>query len=573
MRREKLKRIIKTTLFMLAISLIPIGGKITDADSKLGLENEFLSVTNGHDREKIIVENGISLKFGEILDLSKYSDFKMSNEHTVTINNGIVTPKNEGTVYLSQKKGDKLHVIEVYVSNDKGKVNSKSSEVDRNYYKVFIDPGHGGHDDGSSAFGLKEDELNLKIGLKIQKRLESKGIEVKMSRSSDKYVSLIDRTEMANEYGADLFVSNHINSFDSGSAHGIETYYHSKKSNHKPLSDNIQNNSIKETGAYNRGVKNENFAVLRESEMPSSLFEGGFISNKTESEKLKDDKYQDKLAKAVADGIEKYLKDNIKLNGNDNTTESKPDSKPEAPGNKPVEKPESVIKKGTVTASALNIRKGPSTKNTIIGSLKRGSKVEIISTSKGWHKIKYKNGYGYVSSDYVKINSTSSNSSSNLNSKPQEKPQEKPETVTKKGTVTASSLNVRKGSSIKNTIIGSLKKGSKVEIISTSNGWHKIKYKNGYGYISADYVKINSTSSNSSSNLNSKPQEKPESVTKKGTVTASALNIRKGPSTKNTIIGSLKRGSKVEIVSTSKGWHKIKYKNGYGYVSADYIRF
>ncbi|MDQ0150487.1 N-acetylmuramoyl-L-alanine amidase [Eubacterium multiforme] len=572
MKREKLKRIIKTTLFMLAISLIPIGGKITDADSKVGLENQFLSVINGYDREKVIVENGVSLKFGETLDLSKYRDFKMSNKYTVDIKDGIVIPKKEGTVYLSKKNGDKLHVIEVYVSNSKEKYYLKNNKVDRNYYKVFIDPGHGGHDDGSSAFGLKEDELNLKIGLKIQKRLEDKGIEVKMSRSSDEYISLIDRSKMANEYGADLLVSNHINSFTSGSAHGIETYYHKNKSKHKPLSDNIQNNSIKETGAYNRGVKNANFAVLRESEMPSSLFEGGFISNKTESAKLKDDKYQDKLAKAVADGIEKYLKDNIKLNedtnvpedspdnDSNNKPEEKPDNKPNnKPEEKPQEKPENVTKSGTVTASSLNVRSGPSTKNSIKGSLKRGSKVEILSSTKGWHKIKYKNSYGYVSADYVKINNSNNNSGNSSNNKPQEKP----ETIIKSGTVIASSLNVRSSASTKGSIKGSLKRGSKVEIVSTSKGWHKIKYKGGYAYVSADYVKTNNSSSSN----------KPSSNNKIGKVTASSLNIRKGPSTKNSIIGSLKRGSKVEIVSTSKGWHKIKYKNGYGYVSADYIRF
>ncbi|MGG7078243.1 SH3 domain-containing protein, partial [Clostridium sardiniense] len=131
---------------------------------------------------------------------------------------------------------------------------------------------------------------------------------------------------------------------------------------------------------------------------------------------------------------------------------------------------------------------------------------------------------------------------------------------------TASSLNVRNGASTKNKVIGSLSKGANVEIVSTSNGWHKIKYKNSYGYVSADYVSVNNSSS-----TNKPSTDKPSTSIKTGKVRASALNVRNGASTKNKVIGSLSRGSKVEIVSTSNGWHKIKYKNGYGYVSADYI--
>ena len=80
--------------------------------------------------------------------------------------------------------------------------------------------------------------------------------------------------------------------------------------------------------------------------------------------------------------------------------------------------------------------------------------------------------------------------------------------------------------------------------------------------VSADYIKVNGSST---SNNNSSVSERI------GKVNASALNVRSNPSIRNSVIGTLSRGSKVTIVSTSNGWHKIKYKNGYGYVSADYI--
>ncbi|MGG7160991.1 SH3 domain-containing protein [Clostridium baratii] len=562
MNRKKLNAIIKATAVIIAVSIGTIFSGGIKAHASTKLEGEFKSVIDKYNKNEVVIENGISLRMGETLDLSKYPGWDMSNKNTVSISDeGIVTPKNEGTVYLSKKIGDKVHVVEVYVPNSSTSYSIKpfSNTVDRNYYKVFIDPGHGGYDDGSSGNGLLEDELNLQIGLKLQKKLEARGIEVKMSRTTDEYLSLGERAEMANEYGADIFVSNHINSFDQASANGIETYYHRDKSSHKPLSDDIQNNAIKQTGAVNRGVKNANFAVLRESTMPSSLFEAGFISNKAEASKLGSDAYQDKLATALADGIEKYLKDNIKLNGVEEKPDVKPEEKPEV---KPEEKPEATIKTGTVSASALNVRSGASTSSSIIGSLNNGAKVEIVSTSNGWHKIKYKNGYGYVSADYIKVDSSNTGN-------PEVKPEEKPEATVKTGTVNASALNVRSGASTSSSVIGSLNRGAKVEIVSTSNGWHKIKFKNGYGYVSADYIKVDSSNT---SKPESKPEQKPEATTKTGTVNASSLNVRSGASTKNSVIGSLNRGAKVEIVSTSNGWHKIKFKNGYGYVSADYIK-
>ncbi|MDY3208429.1 SH3 domain-containing protein [Clostridium baratii] len=574
MNRRKLNAIIKATAVIIAVSIGTIFSGGIKAHASTNLEREFKSVIDKYNKNEVVIENGISLRKGETLDLSKYPGWDMSNKNTVSINDkGIVTPKNEGTVYLSKKIGDKVHIVEVYVPNSSTSYSIKpfSNTVDRNYYKVFIDPGHGGYDDGSSGNGLLEDELNLQIGLKLQKKLEARGIEVKMSRTTDEYLSLGERAEMANEYGADIFVSNHINSFEQASANGIETYYHRDKSSHKPLSDGIQSNAIKQTGAVDRGVKNANFAVLRESTMPSSLFEAGFISNKAEASKLGSDAYQDKLATALADGIEKYLKDNIKLNGVEEKPDVKPEEKPEQkPEVKPEEKPEATIKTGTVSASALNVRSGASTSSSIIGSLNNGAKVEIVSTSNGWHKIKYKNGYGYVSADYIKVDSSNT---SKPEDKPEQKPDMKPEATTKTGTVNASALNVRSGASTKNSVIGSLNRGAKVEIVSTSNGWHKIKFKNGYGYVSADYIKVNSSNISKPENKPvQKPDTKPEATTKTGSVNASSLNVRSGASTKNSVIGSLSRGAKVEIVSTSNGWHKIKFKNGYGYVSADYIK-
>ena len=383
----------KLTGAILSLSLLTILSSLSNtsvayADSKSELE--FKSVIQKYNKDELVIENGISLELKESLDLSQYPNWKLSNNDIVSIDeNGILTPIKEGTVFLTQQIGDKVHVIEVYVYEEKAQQNR--SEIDsksRNYYKVFLDPGHGGSDPGASGFGKNEKQLNMEISNKIQSKLASKGIEVKMSRTSDVYLTLSERAELANKYGADVFVSIHQNSADTESANGIETFHHENKVSHKPLSTDIQKNLIKETGAKDRGVKSANFGVLRMSNMTSALVECGFISNKTEYSKLATNTYQEKVSTAVANGIEKYLKENIKLD------EELP-LLPDVP----------VIDTGVVTATSLNVRAGYGTNYATIGTLPKGSKVDIYEKKDGWYKINYNNSYGFVSGSYIKLDS------------------------------------------------------------------------------------------------------------------------------------------------------------------------
>ncbi|MDO5009930.1 MAG: leucine-rich repeat protein, partial [Intestinibacter bartlettii] len=139
---------------------------------------------------------------------------------------------------------------------------------------------------------------------------------------------------------------------------------------------------------------------------------------------------------------------------------------------------EKVIATG-VTTENLNVRKGAGANYARIGGLTKGAKVEIVKKeSNGWYKIKYNNGYGYVSGTYVKLDSQT----------PGENPDE--EKVIATG-VTTENLNVRKGAGANYARIGGLTKGAKVEIVKKeSNGWYKIKYNNAYGYVSGTYVKL-----------------------------------------------------------------------------------
>ena len=379
------KNIRNLILFTMIISL-PILSKppVVNADS---IEDEFSSVINKYDLKDVVVEPGVYLTKGETLDLSQYPNWELSDNETIEIDsNGVAKAVNEGTVFLSQRIGEKVYIVEIYVPSETSTFNIESREAQpRGYYKVFIDAGHGGSDPGALGFGHKESDLNLQVAKKVESKLKSKGIDVKMSRSSDIYYSLSERAEMANNYGADAFVSIHQNSAESASANGIETYYNRNKEEDKPLSSDIQKQVINQTGAKNRGVKNAGFTVLVKSNMISALVECGFITNELEVKKLSDSAYQDKLATGIADGIENYLKSNVIIE----------ESQITATG--------TVIK-----TDSLNVRKGLSTSFDIIGQLNGGDKVSIVGKSDNWYKIEYNGTYGYVSGSYIELDATES---------------------------------------------------------------------------------------------------------------------------------------------------------------------
>ena len=386
------KNIRNLILFTMMVSL-PILSKpsVVNADS---IEDEFSSVINKYDLKDVVVEPGVYLTKGETLDLSQYPNWELSDNETIEINsNGIARAVNEGTVFLSQRIGEKVYIVEIYVPSEISTVNLESRGAkSRGYYKVFIDAGHGGTDPGALGYGYRESDLNLQVAKKVESKLKSKGIDVKMSRNSDIFYSLSERAEMANDYGADAFVSIHQNSAEAKSANGIETYYNRKKEEDRPLSNDIQKQVISQTGANNRGVKNAEFTVLVKSEMISALVECGFITNESEVKKLSDSSYQDKLATGIANGIEEYLKSNVIIEESQITATGK-----------------------VVNADSLNVRKGPSISFDIIGKLSGGDKVKVIGESNGWYKIEYNGKYGYVSGSYIELDSTEPDQDNKIN--------------------------------------------------------------------------------------------------------------------------------------------------------------
>ncbi len=174
---------------------------------------------------------------------------------------------------------------------------------------IVIDPGHGGDDPGANYGEVREKDINLEVALSLRDYLEkNKEYKVILTRKKDVTVELYDRSKLANDKEADIFISLHCNDLSGGEqADGIETYYTFDEEESMRLATCLQEKIISETGAKDRGIRTEDFAVIRETEMPAVLVEMGFLSDAQEKEKLLDAGYQEKIAKAIADGVTDYL--------------------------------------------------------------------------------------------------------------------------------------------------------------------------------------------------------------------------------------------------------------------------
>ncbi|WP_366777409.1 N-acetylmuramoyl-L-alanine amidase [uncultured Clostridium sp.] len=223
------------------------------------------------------------------------------------------------------------HKILVEAVGVDGTINTVSKNI---YYKenpsklIVLDPGHNhGGDDGaySTHNGVRysERDINMDIAMKTKAALEAKGYRVVLTRTpfDIEYLSVNDsltkRVELANSLNADLFISIHQNSFDKESANGTEVYYTTKSndsgfpaspnkayklSTSKTLANNIVNN-ISSIGFTNRGAKDGNLFVVRNTIMPAVLVECGFISNLKDVTNLTNSNIQEKIATAIANGV------------------------------------------------------------------------------------------------------------------------------------------------------------------------------------------------------------------------------------------------------------------------------
>ncbi|MCK4041052.1 N-acetylmuramoyl-L-alanine amidase [Streptococcus suis] len=246
------------------------------------------------------------------------------------------TRQSDGSYKLTvNKKDHKYHTgtytVHLYYKDSNGGLTGAggttthlSNPSAQRSYTVYIDPGHGGRDSGASYGGVHEKNLALSVSNKLRENLLQYGINVLMTRTGDYDVDFkTERSRMTNASNADLFISIHFNATGAGvsNATGIETYWYQYNPEYQPkinkemhnnptrlaeseiLANKVQESLIKETGAVNRGVRRETFAVLRETAIPAILVELGFMDNPSELQVIKQDSYHTRLAKALAQGV------------------------------------------------------------------------------------------------------------------------------------------------------------------------------------------------------------------------------------------------------------------------------
>ena len=301
-------------------------------------------------------------------------------------------------------------------------------------YTVLLDPGHGGKPGSGYNWGgttivndpLREKDYNLDTTLYAAKQLSDLGVNVVLTRNKDVYVALQDRTNLINKIKPDFAVSIHYNALTSKS-NGTSAYYRYADRNGgltKTLAGNIVDSIIDEFGFYREGILYRTYVdsatkktldyyhMIRESKFPTVLVECCYLSNVKDQAKVNTKAKREIMGREIAEGIIKTL-DQMNGNGSseEDKDEDKDDDKVEDEYKENVSKPETTVKTATATGN-VHVRKGPSTNYTSLGVLKVGQKVEILGTDSatGWYKIKYNNGYGYVSNKYLKIDSSNQQS-------------------------------------------------------------------------------------------------------------------------------------------------------------------
>ncbi|MCL2568397.1 MAG: N-acetylmuramoyl-L-alanine amidase [Oscillospiraceae bacterium] len=167
---------------------------------------------------------------------------------------------------------------------------------------IVVDAGHGGADSGAVYGGRLEKDDNLDLALAVQRRLEARGQRVVMTRSTDVFLPMTERSAVSNRAGADLFVSIHRNAAESHAANGVENFVYLDPTTFEvEAAETVLGEIVRAGVQRDRGVKRGNFAVLRNTNAPAMLLEMGFITNERDNQ-LFDENFN-AYADAIARGV------------------------------------------------------------------------------------------------------------------------------------------------------------------------------------------------------------------------------------------------------------------------------
>ncbi len=176
--------------------------------------------------------------------------------------------------------------------------------------RVLIDPGHGGKDPGAwkgTKSRLPEKTITLDIGNQVAQHLKARGAQVISTRTQDTFPSLEQRSDAADRYKVDLFVSVHADSAANKNASGTEVHIYTSPSGDSMAAARCMTAALQKANIECRGIQRNNFHVLREHSRPAMLVECGFLTNVGDAQRLNDASFRARLSTAIAEGVTSYL--------------------------------------------------------------------------------------------------------------------------------------------------------------------------------------------------------------------------------------------------------------------------
>jgi len=292
----------------------------------------YNGISNGN-QNRFMPEQYISRsQFSAFLARALSDEFRLPVVEDQVIATGTVTadvlnvrakPNTNSNILGKLVRGNVVNIYEIQGDWARINYNNAIAYVHKSYLKlstatgsvlqnriIAVDAGHGGTDPGAIGQNAYEKTIVLSVAQKLKAKLQAAGANVVMTRDNDTFVSLEERVQIAKRNNAELFISIHVNSASSNKANGTETYYDTSK-NPKGyesylLAKEIQSQIVNNAKMYDRGVKDNNFYVIRNNNVPSVLIELGFISNEGDASKLVSNTYQDIFAESIYRGIVQY---------------------------------------------------------------------------------------------------------------------------------------------------------------------------------------------------------------------------------------------------------------------------
>lgn len=251
------------------------------------------------DSARLVAGNNTVMVFTEPRSEVYYNGFRVVKTSGVSNRDGMFSVPGELESQLRQ-------VLPPGAVNTQGALTKLTQPVAG---RIVIDPGHGGKDPGARAGGIVEKDLTLELSKMVAEELRRRGVTVLLTRSSDTYLELEDRTRAANNFRANLFVAIHadVNPSPDKIGHTVILPQSLSATATQAARDIDRNLTANGSPSYSVRTDNRGLYVLRYTSCPSVLVEVGFLSNGTEASRFRDSGYRRKVAMGIAEGIIDYL--------------------------------------------------------------------------------------------------------------------------------------------------------------------------------------------------------------------------------------------------------------------------